>query len=363
MKITFVISSLSMGGAEKIVTAMANYWVNKGWKITILTFDDGRKEPFYPLDSRVKHYPLGIAKKSRNFFEALVNNLIRLKKLREAIEESNPDLVISFMDTTNIMVLISTYNLNIPTIVSERIDPTLHRLKRFWMLLRKILYPKADALVVQSIAQRRIFNFLNPQITTIRNPAFIFSVSGSENVPIKKPAIVSVGRIVPQKGFDLLVRAFFYLSKKIKLWRLFIFGDGPEKEKLVSLINELRLKEKILLAGVIKDLFILKKADIFVLSSRYEGFPNALLEAMCCGLPCISFDCPSGPGDIIENYRNGILVPRESVQMLAGAMCYVITNPARRKYFAKMAEEFARIRFSFGRFMKAWEDLVEVLIK
>ena len=151
MKVTLVISSLSCGGAEKVMSIIANYWAEKNWLITLLTFDDGRESPFYELHPNVIHRSLGFAWRSSSVFQGGLNNLNRLWVLRRSIKESRPDVAISFMDRTNVLTLLATLGLRLPVIISERNDPSRNRIGSIgWDLLRRWLYPMASCFVAQS---------------------------------------------------------------------------------------------------------------------------------------------------------------------------------------------------------------------
>ncbi len=149
MRITFVIASLSSGGAERVVSLMANYWVNTNKSVTIITLAD-KNDDFYFIDERVKRVSIGLAHESNNLFLKIFNNILRIVKLRKEITINKPDVVISFIDTMNVLTLISLLGTNIPVIVSERTDPMMHSIGRIWSLLRKLSYRKAKAIVVQT---------------------------------------------------------------------------------------------------------------------------------------------------------------------------------------------------------------------
>jgi glycosyltransferase involved in cell wall biosynthesis len=172
-----------------------------------------------------------------------------------------------------------------------------------------------------------------------------------------KKTIVAMGRMRHQKGFDLLLKAFASCSNPE--WRLVIFGEGQERKGFELLIRELGLEGKVFMPGVVKDsMSLLKQADLFVMSSRFEGFPNALLEAMACGLPVISFDCPSGPGEIIRNGVDGLLVAPEDVNAMADAMKRLMADGEERKRLGTRAIEVLD-RFGIEKVMKKWEELLQ----
>ena len=219
MRCTLIISSLSAGGAERVMSRMANYWAENGWEITLLTFDDGVEPPFYPLDPRVVHRPLGIAKNSPHPLVGIWHNFISVRSLRAAAIESKPDVVISFMDKVNIITLLASRGLKMPTIVSERNDPAMSSLGRVWELLRKWTYPLCNLLVVQT--DRAIDYFpleLHERIRVIPNPVILPPATPVvARRPLGQRSLIAIGRLVPQKGFDLLLKAFSRDRKSTRL--------------------------------------------------------------------------------------------------------------------------------------------------
>lgn len=360
MRLTLVISSLGAGGAERVMSIMANYWTAKGWKIKLLTFDDGTIPPFYKIDDRVCHIPLNIAKNSHNPVIAIWNNLNRIQKLRKAISESKPDTVISFMDKSNVITLLATKGLNIPIVVSERIDPRMSSIGKIWEQLRWWTYPNATRIIVQS---QRVFDYfplqLQERMFIIPNPVLLPKIE--EDVSqhlLEHQTIIAMGRFHQQKGFDLLLQAFAKLKDFYPESILTILGEGELRPELESLCNELEIAHRVYLPGRVKNPYqYLKKADIFVMSSRFEGFPNALCEAMACGLAVISTDCPSGPREIIRDGVDGILAPSEDVESLAKAMERLMCDETERKKLAARAPEVTE-RFSLEKVMEMWELLL-----
>ena len=374
MKLTLIISSLSAGGAERVMSLLANYWAAKDWKITLLTFDDGTEAPFYELNSRICHLPLAIAGDSPNLFIGIWNNLKRIQTLQSAIAESKPDAVISFVDQANVLTLLATRLLNVPVIVSERVDPALYSIGRTWEQLRRWTYPWADRLVVQTKGALSYFSSGQQTcVCIIPNPVLLptWGKNTSDKPLVGRTSakdatarsLIAMGRFTKQKGFDLLLQAFARLKYIHSEWTLTILGDGELRTELESLRDSLGLSSQVYLPGVVRNPHkVLMQADIFVMSSRFEGFPNALCEAMACGLPVISTDCPSGPREIIRDGVDGILVPNEDTEALAAGMDRLMSNEAERKRLSDRAPEVVE-RFSLEKIMGMWEKLLAQVVE
>jgi glycosyltransferase involved in cell wall biosynthesis len=361
MRITFVIETLAAGGAERVMTSMANHWSRKGHAVEILTFWPKGSSPFYKLDDGVVHSPLSLAEESNTFVQFVSNNVGRIRAIRDAISKSRPDVVISFMDRANMLTSLACIGCGIPLVLSERNDPAQRNIGgRSWELLRRLTYPLADSVVVQTNAALSYFGpMICRRASVIPNgitlPAEAMAPSPGRRCSHK---IVAVGRLAAQKGFDLLLEAFAKLHFKLPQWSLTIWGEGPERASLETLRERLGLTGSVHFPGKTQTPFKeMTEADLFVLSSRYEGFPNVLLEAMACHLPVISFDCPSGPREIIRHDIDGILVPAKNVNALAEAMKRLIANPSLRNQLAQRAGEVVQ-RFNLEKVMEQWEELL-----
>ena len=365
MHLTLVISSLAPGGAERVMSTMANYWVEKGWDITLVTLCDGTGF-FYPLDQRVKRIALNAAGQSMSVLKAVCNNTRRIVKLRTAIRSSAPDAVISFLDHINVLVLLATRGLGVPVVVSERIDPSWHDIGKVWESLRNLAYPWADAVVVQT---RGALTWASSRISAERsvvipNPVCLApSWLGQECGSFSMPFLLAMGRLEEQKGFDLLLRAVARVLPDFPIWSMVILGEGPQRRELEELARELGLDGRVQFPGRhANPIAVMRQAELFVLSSRFEGFPNALCEAMAAGLPAVSFDCPSGPGAIIRHGVDGILVRPGDVSGLAAAMRELMAHPERRKELAARAVDIVE-RFGLKKVMSMWEQLLARLGK
>lgn len=362
-RLTFVIHSLTTGGAERVMAQLAGGMAQRGHDVTLITLDSADSDT-YNLSGSVHRVALDVMRESRNPFEAVINNIGRLRRLRQAIRDSRPDKVVSFTDKTNIITLLACWGTGFDVVISERVSPRLHPIGNVWNRLRRITYPRCRALVVQTegIARQLSDAVRGRPIVVIPNgidPAAC--VSDDSRRPYNSDAhlIVAMGRLDPQKGFDLLIEAFSKIAADFPDWKIRILGEGAQRPSLEQLIRDRQLEDRVQLAGWISDpLSVLSEAGFFVLSSRYEGFPNSLLEAMACGLPVVSFDCNDGPGQIIRHEVDGLLVPDQDVAALAEALARLISDPTLRQRLAEQVPEVTK-RFSQERFITAWEQLLD----
>ncbi|HEV8070384.1 MAG TPA: glycosyltransferase family 4 protein [Planctomycetaceae bacterium] len=361
-RLTLVVPSLALGGAERVVARMANHWAAGGDAVTIITLSTATTDT-YPLDPPVTRIALDLMRDSHGSIGAFFNNWSRVRRLREAIRQSQPDTVISFTDRMNVVTLLACRPLGVDTVVSERIDPSQQPLGRAWSWLRSRVYPRARALVVQTETVRR-------QMEPLMHGRPIYVIPNAVDAPAgDRPGrelrqstgslqLAAMGRLAPQKGFDLLIDAFARAAEDRPNWSLSILGEGPERRRLEEQIHACGLDECVGLLGWVPDpATVLHNCDAFVLSSRFEGFPNALLEAMALGLPSIAVDCPSGPADIIRNEVDGLLVPPGDVPALSAAIRRLMSDELLRR---RLAAEAARVvdRFSSDRYFARWEAVL-----
>jgi len=357
-RIVFVIPSLSPGGAERVMTTMANYWVTHGQSVTIFSLDDGSAPPFFELHNSVSHVPLGLAQISSGLAVGFWNNLKRMVVLRHAILGANADAVISFIDKTNILTLFSMWGTRVRLVVSERTDPSMYSIGRAWSCLRSLAYANASRIVVQTAGAGRYFlPRFRDKLAVIPNPVLPLEegTQSASNIP-RKRIVLAIGRLSKEKGFSDLLRAYERVAHRHKDWSLIIIGDGPEKEALGGLCRELDIAGRVSFLGTVKNPSVyLQQAGLFVLASHFEGFPNALCEAMAHGVAVISTDCPSGPGEIVEHGMNGFLVPPGNVDALAQAMDSLIADEQRR---IRMGDAARRIveRYGVEAVMEMWEE-------
>lgn len=355
LRIVLAISTMGPGGAEKVMSIMANYWVQHGHYVTLVTISDN--DSFYNLNSKVKYQSLKGSRKSESFFSAIINNCIRLVRLIKIFKSIRPDVIISFTTSMNILCIIAARYLRVPVIVSERYNPYKFIPNKLWNTTRKYLYPKSTYIVVQSkLAKNYFLSFCKSnKVEIIYNPVdketfAPLSLNRKENI------ILNVARLKYVKGQDLLLKAFALSG--IMDWELHLVGEGEERKKLEMMIDSLGLRGRVFLPGEFSPIVnYYHRARIFVLSSRAEGFPNCLLEAMSCGLPVISMNCETGPTDIIEEGKNGILVPNKDIHSLAKALKNLVDSPEERERLGKAAEKSID-KFNVDVIMERWERLI-----
>lgn len=368
MKILFLIHSLSMGGAERVTVNLANHWAAKGWNITIATLT-GHEEDFYPLHTSVDRIRLGLAGESPGMFFALASNAARIRAVRRLLLERRPDVAVGMMTTANVLLALAGSGTGIPVVGSERIHPPALPVGQPWEVLRRWTYGRLNALVALTkpsaawlqryTRARRIAVIPNavPWPLPVGEPVRL----PEELLPADRHVLLAVGRLDRQKGFDLLLRAFDLIAARFPTWDLVIVGDGPERLALEQMVRDLGLAQRVVLvgrAGNVGDWY--RRADLYVMSSRFEGFPNTLAEALAHGVPAVSFDCATGPSDIIRDGVDGLLVPPEEVERLSNALARLMSDDAQRLRFASSAVE-ARGRFSMERVASMWEALFREL--
>jgi len=351
--IALVVDAIKAGGAERVITGMARYWSEHDVRVSLITFKD--EAYFYSPGEKVALVPLNIAQKSAHAVQGVINTRRRVRVLRARLKELAPDVVISFFADISSITLLAVRKLDIPVIVSERNHPLHHFIPYRWKIARRMLYRRADRLVIQSGEMIPFYHRLGVDTTVIANPLREVRVDSGT----KLPWILGVGRLTYQKGFDLLLRAYA-ASGLYPHWQLVIVGEGEERSNLEQLAQELGVEEGVCLPGLVRDVdSYYSRASLFVLSSRYEGFPNALAEAMSTGLACISFDCEYGPGKLLGHKENGILVPAGNVEKMSRSLAYMADHPGESEKMGQEARHYVTHVLSTDRVMGRWDGLIE----
>ena len=371
MKIAFLLASLGSGGAERVVSLLANKMVELGHQVEIicLKFND----IYYQTDSRVK---VTLA------MQQTENRLTELFWLRKYVKKQKPDVVMPFTEGVYCFTILSLLGTGIPIIASERLDPAaMSPIRKF---LKRLLLPYADWLVVQTQSIKDYFpKSIQKKTSIIYNPvneAVFKSPDGlqvqganaassvqSSNTPMEGRSqerlnrIISVGRLYPQKNQKMMIRAFAKVADEFPDWQLVIYGEGPLRESLESIVESLEMQDRVLLPGrtehVIEEL---RKSKIFCMSSDYEGMSNSMIEAICVGLPIVTTDV-SGVKELVEDGVNGFVVPCGDVDKLSTSFEKLMNSGQLIKDFSKFSYA-KRELFKIDSIVGQWEKLIQHVV-
>lgn len=336
MKIGFLIKDLSSGGAERATVSLANYFAANSNKIEIITFFDG--ESFYPLDSSVSvcSAELGEIEQSASF-KRLFGSIGRIFKIRKLVKSHKLDMLIGMSFAMTWYVVLATMFTKTKSVGTERSNPYKYKATKLNTFLRKLFYYFPNGYVFQTKKAASFFgNKKKKRDIVIPNAIFnetVYTLSPPAN---RKKIICATGRLIKLKRFDMLIDAFAAISEQIPDYSLFIFGEGEERKNLENRIKALGMNGRIILAGTDPQAVkFVNYASVFVLSSDFEGMPNALLEALAMGVPCVSTRCEMGPDELIEDGVNGFLTEVGNGEQLGEAILKIIKNPDIAQTFSE----------------------------
>ena len=349
MKIVFVTATLTSGGSERVISLLANELINRGYDVSIVLLQD--PIVFYPLNEKIEVVC------AQNHTKTFIGKLFWLRRY---IQQSSTSVVIPFMTAVYCTTILALLGLKYPIISSERIDPrhssTIRKILR-WMLLRFTTH-----LVVQT---KEIKDFYSKDIqlktSIIANPVSenVFHVSNNNT---KEKRIVSVGRLYKKKNQLLMIDAFSDIASKYSDYTLVIYGDGPLREMLTQHICKLGLQDRVYLPGksdhIIDELY---KSEIFCMSSNYEGMSNALLEAVCVGLPIVTTRV-SGVDDMLTNGENALITKPMSRADMADALDKILGDNYLRDKFSKNNIKLAS-KYRLDNIATEWEELIKKITR
>ncbi|WP_237173568.1 glycosyltransferase family 4 protein [Paracandidimonas lactea] len=360
-----VIHSLAGGGAERVAADLSAYWLRQGYKVSVAT-QEGPESDAYPLAQGVERHVLGMAGASQGGLGGIWANVRRVWRLRRLIRRVRPTIVLGMMTTSSILAVIAARGHACRVVATEHTHPPSQNLSGAWERLRRWAYPQAQMVVALTAGTAQWLEQHVPgtRLAIIPN-AVRWPLARVE--PIVEPPprrgrfrLLAVGRLHPQKGFDVLISAFALVARYFPDWDLVILGEGELREPLQAQIDAAGVADRVMLAGRVGnvgDWYV--QSDLYVLSSEVEGLSNTLLEAMASGLPSVAFDCDTGPREIVRNGIDGVLVrPVSDHEALAAHLSDMMAHPEKRDAYARRAVD-VRDRFSTARVMALWGHVFE----
>jgi len=357
MNVTFFIGGLSGGGAERVVCNLSNYLNERGHTVSILTMGDDI--PTYAIEPVIQRKCL-INQNERSFF--LLNSVRRIYRFIKYILNHKTDCYVVFLPVTTILLLTFRRLVKAKVIASERMDPALYP-QKYKKKLRR-LANRCDGWIFQTNEQQLWYGSLKDKIkrkviSNAINSDFILPPYNGE----RKKTIVTSGRLASRKNHKLLISAFFSIASDFPDYTLIIYGEGKMRNELENQIESLGLKNRVLLPGYttgIRD--NIYDASLYVLSSDSEGMPNALMEAMAMGVPSISTDCDGGGARfLIENGKNGLLVPKNDVEALATAMRDLLSHPEKAERLGSEGRKLCE-RLAPEKIYGEWEEFIKDVV-
>ena len=360
-RIAFILPNVSGGGAARVATILCSEWARSGHAVSLVTFENPESEPAYPLDPQVERHKIGLSASPQTLLGIASNNANRVFRLRRILKKIHPTAVISFLLEANVPAALAARSLGLPVLISERNHPGFDTISDLKARIRANTYPLANRLCVQTGDIGHWFKTkLGIDARVIPNPAPSAGLlsSGKERLceNTSRKRVISLGRLEPQKGFDRLIEAFALIAGEVPDWDIVIYGEGAQRAALQRKIQEHHLDTRMKLPGVTRaPAEELGSSDLYVHTARYEGFPNAVLEALSAGLCVIATDCPGGTREILKNGSFGLLVPEGDVHALAASMLRLIRDKALRASF-ESSSHYAVRPFSPQSIAQRWID-------
>lgn len=357
MKIGFYLGDYSnVGGIERVTTTLSNYMSDVlGYEVEIISSFKGRPKSVYDLSKNVKvHYITEEAAGSvPHSMQRIVKRLLNVVAVRKFFKTHKYDILIAQAFPNNLSLFLAGKDMG-NVISAEHVYANYYG--TFIKALRKFIYKRSAKVVVLTGNDKEYFDsiFKSSHTEVIPNPVILTEKFYSS---LENKEMISLGRLQYQKGYDNLVDIFKKVHEKYPDWQLSIYGEGALREKLQHKIDSLGLTDFMHLRGVTTDVpSVLRQSSIYVMSSRFEGFPMVLIEAMNQGIPCVSYNCPNGPSDIIQDQINGMLVENQNPDKLVDAICYMIKNPEIRKEMGRKCCDSVD-RYSISAVCAKWDKL------
>ncbi|MFL9922554.1 glycosyltransferase family 4 protein [Paraburkholderia fungorum] len=361
MKIVLVASSMESGGAERVAAVLSEAWSARGDTVTLVATYSKRGGCFYPVSDKVRM--IYLTDRIKGNARAIFGYAAKLAALRKLFVEAQPDVIVSFLTNVNISAILASRGLHVPVIACEHNDPVADGRSTLWKLLCRLVYPRATAITFLSESIAMAFREKNagtaPHIAVVPNPISdeLLGIAKIQRADGRK-RLISVGRLHPQKQYALLIESFARIAGEFDAWDLWIWGEGPERSMLTDRIAALGLGDRVFLPGRTKAVWDeMAAADAFVLSSRFEGMPMALMESMALGVPAVAFDCRSGPRELTRDGQDGLLIPPGDAAALAAALRRLLADDALREELGSKGARSIRERYSVDAILPVWDRL------
>ena len=360
MKILFVVNGIS-GGASNVIQLLAMHFQQKGNQVDLLLFSGMDVPSRYDLSQiNIIELPKLLPKRTLNSYTNVVH---QIKNVNAYLKEEKPDIIVSFIDNINTLTCFAAWNSDIPIIVSERINTLTNKLKLSWDILRKIAYRRSNMVVVQCSIFAEFYNgYFKNKTEVIPNPIVY---PQAKHVVKKQGSIhlVSAGRLATKNNYEWLINTFPEIVKRVPDARLTIYGRGGKEKELKDLIQRLGLESCVTLAGYTTHVHKkLAQADLYVMTSLQEGFPNSLCEAMAVGLPVVAFKCHEGLNDIISNGQNGFLVEMHNQEEFVEKVVQLSQDSELREKIGIQAQQLAE-KYSEQNIYQLWEDSIHKVMR
>ncbi|HYG42708.1 MAG TPA: glycosyltransferase family 4 protein [Bordetella sp.] len=363
-RVLIFIHSLHGGGAERVAADLSAHWAQAGWQVMVATQADASDDA-YTLHKDVQRTVMHTAGEGGGM-RGVLANVRRVRALRQVLRRFQPDIVLGMMTTASVLAVLAAWGLPCRVIATEHTHPPSQALSGLWQRLRRLTYPRAARVVAltRGTADWLARHVPGSRLAVIPNPVH-WPLSRGEPV-LAPPAadgrrrLLAVGRLHPDKGFDLLIQAYARIAGQHPDWDLVILGEGSERQRLQDQVDAAGLQARVAMPGRVGNVGDwYGNADLYVLSSRFEGLSNTLLESLASGLAAVCFDCDTGPREVVRDGVDGVLVrPNGDVPALAAALAALMDDPAGRRAMAERAIE-ARERFSARRVLGQWQELFD----
>lgn len=379
MKLLFILKAFaSIAGVERVMSDKMNYLAERGHTVMLITYEQGHHPLIYKLHKSIHHQDLDCRfftllslSPLRRMYESKNMSKRFKKRLNEIINEFQPDTIIAPTYPINVIreltetkgqarLIIESHTTYLQAMkeFSKKRSFLGHLIAKFYDIYILHLLKQCDCMGVLTEGDASFWRKHIQHVSVIPNPLTHYPEI-IDDVPKVSGRVISIGRLTVIKRFDRLINAFALICNNNPNWHIDIFGDGSDEDMLNSQISKLGLDNRVIIHPPTNDIFTeMKKSQFLVMTSESEGFPLVLIEALACGIPCLSFDCPYGPGEIIENNKTGLLAQNGDVSDLANKMDYLMKNPDILEGMSKNARKEA-LRFRKEEILNKWEKLYE----